>query len=996
MKPLITIRLNAGEPPVYLHAKQLRRCMIMLLHRLLVIIPFFICAYVSLGETRPVSYRHNVQNGLLSNEVYAIATDSSGHIWMATARGIVRFDGKNHVYYTTENGLTDNFIIKFFLSPHKRLWAFGADRTLYYLNNQFRFVPYRHAGKLTNILNKIHYNELCGIYFEQEEPCYFSTNQQGILQVIHDSISEIWPHKKGPVIMPRYGLLGYTTSQASGTGPFAPSKLSHTNPVKRPNCLIRKNKDVLLTIDNTLIVIRQQQVIYQTQFKGLILSVYEDAKEQLWISFYNGGIRKYLAHEAIQEKAGTFDFPHEKITGICEDFEGGYWFSTYSNGVIYVPGFHQQEVVIPPADGLNSSGIRVVTDDNKNLFAVTVEKELLQINASGVVNKTVITSKAQNSVCNEITYHAPSRNLYLCFSHGIYTANAKLQLSKDVIQGARGVIFSADHKHLYSFGGHTAYKIRIQDNQVIEKAYVSDAVTALYEDNTGTVWVGTEKGMAVFKANRVTPILRERINSRIARIKPLNTQQLVLATIGNGIYILGPGQTIVNIRTGNSAMQNMVNDVSIQHDTIWAATGDGIVAVTYHGNNSYRVQPLDNSFKEIKTIRFLNNFGYYLADNRLVLTKGKPGSASAPPPKIIADSITTSGQLIQHTTLSDLPYFTSNLTFHFHAITFRQAQHSFYQYRLMGIDTNWVKLSHNELTFETLPPGQYVLEVAAVTNNSQLPSNLLMIPFNIKPPFWMHWAFIITLLLVASGILFGIISILYKRRLKIYQEKEHYMRMEQQALSAQINPHFLFNALNSIQHMVLKETGIQAIKHLGQFSQMMRLSIEHARQKWVPVKDECKLLKTYLELEQLRFKDKFDVDIETSAEALMQHLMIPGMLIQPFVENAILHGISHLTQRKGIIVIRLNLKSGYLKCEVEDNGVGRQQAALHKSKYSNLHRSYGVKITCERLQILCAQLKQPYFYQVTDKLNDQQQVLGTKVNFHIPFKLNHEIDSNSY
>lgn len=944
-----------------------------------------------IGE--PIHQRMTVQNGLLSNEVYAITTDYSGHIWIATARGIVRYDGKNSVHFTTANGLTDNVIIKFFLSPKGSLWALGADKTLYVLNQTGQFIPYKYAKELAQILNNTHYSEVCGIYFEREMPKYLSTNQQGILQVSEGKISPLWPQKSGVMLMASYHLMGY---QHASKKPKATGLLmgSSKNLIKRPNCIKRKNGDILASIDQYLFIIRANKILYKVRFEGLILALTEDHKEHLWISFFNGGIKQFDSYRALlNQQAITTHFPNEVVTGICEDFEGGYWLSTYSNGVVYVPDFSVQEINLSAFPPYQTENIRAVTDNGKSLYVVTSTKKLLQLDVSGIKKQAQITSGSQTSVCNDISYNPYNHKLYLSFSHGIFTADTNLRLDTRVIQGSKGVCFSADQTHLYTFGGHTIYKIRAADNKVIEKVYVDEAITCVFEDEQKTVWVGTDKGLSVFNHNTVEPLLRNLIHTRISKIKALKTHHLIVSSIGQGLYIIQKDQRTTHVLTGKIPLQNMVNDMSVSNDTVWAATGNGIVGLTHSRDGQFMHVQLNDALKEVKTIRFGKHGGYYLADNKLILINSTSPSGNKVSPRLLLDSVSMHNQQLPTTRLHQLSYQENSLTFHFHAIAYLLAKNCLFRYQLSGADTTWQTITHPELTLEALAPGSYTLKLLALTPNAGGPSNTLMIHFTINPPYWLHWGVISGTLLLLCTCLYVVIRWLFNQRLQANIARERYLHMEQQALAAQINPHFIFNALNSIQHVVLQESGLKAVKYLGQFSTLMRLSITHSRQRWIVVEQELKLLRVYLELEQLRFKNRFTFEMTYLPSHQYPGACIPSLLIQPFVENAILHGVNHLSHNNGHINIQLFWLGNTLRCVVADNGIGRRQSAQLKSKYAGQNRSYGVKITCERLQILCKQQKQPYFYEVIDLHDGQQQQCGTKVIFNIPYKPEHETDS---
>jgi LytS/YehU family sensor histidine kinase len=182
---------------------------------------------------------------------------------------------------------------------------------------------------------------------------------------------------------------------------------------------------------------------------------------------------------------------------------------------------------------------------------------------------------------------------------------------------------------------------------------------------------------------------------------------------------------------------------------------------------------------------------------------------------------------------------------------------------------------------------------------------------------------------------------------------KRFAELELQALQAQMNPHFVFNALTAIQNFILQNDTEKAIHYLTKFSRLMRLFLESSREKYISLADEVQLLRLYTELEQVRFRDKFKVEFVID-QAVNQTVQIPSMLIQPFVENAINHGLVYLDENSGgLLQITFKKIENVLHCSIKDNGIGRQQAADMKQQLANKpYRSRGMEITTERIKTL--------------------------------------------
>ena len=213
--------------------------------------------------------------------------------------------------------------------------------------------------------------------------------------------------------------------------------------------------------------------------------------------------------------------------------------------------------------------------------------------------------------------------------------------------------------------------------------------------------------------------------------------------------------------------------------------------------------------------------------------------------------------------------------------------------------------------------------------------------------------------------------------------------LEMQALRAQMNPHFIFNCLSSINRFIFKNDNKVASDYLTRFSRLIRMVLMHSQKKLIPLEDELEMLRLYLDLERLRFKDAFDYSITTTNIVDAGAIFIPPLLLQPFCENAVWHGLMH-KEEKGHLKIIINELNGEekkaLHCIIEDDGIGRKKAAEFKSKSAENEKSMGLKITTERLALLNQENNFSTFYKIEDMLDENNEVAGTRVQLKIRHK----------
>jgi tetratricopeptide (TPR) repeat protein len=220
--------------------------------------------------------------------------------------------------------------------------------------------------------------------------------------------------------------------------------------------------------------------------------------------------------------------------------------------------------------------------------------------------------------------------------------------------------------------------------------------------------------------------------------------------------------------------------------------------------------------------------------------------------------------------------------------------------------------------------------------------------------------------------------------------------MEMQALRAQMNPHFIFNCLNSINCFILKSESRAASDYLTQFSRLIRLVLNNSKKAWIPLDDEIDMLRLYLDMEKLRFRDAFHYDLYCGEGVDPSSLFIPPLLLQPFVENAIWHGLMH-KKENGLVTISFMVEGDILHCTITDNGVGRSAAASAGSKSSQAHKSMGIQITRERLALINGELNdEKVVFNIEDIIDKSGRASGTKVNLSIRFQQNYEIREASF
>ncbi len=310
------------------------------------------------------------------------------------------------------------------------------------------------------------------------------------------------------------------------------------------------------------------------------------------------------------------------------------------------------------------------------------------------------------------------------------------------------------------------------------------------------------------------------------------------------------------------------------------------------------------------------------------------------------------------------------------------------QYRLEGEDENWNTLSaaSGQLSIYGLPSGTHMLEMRLQANNQI--SNVYRMMLNVNYPFWSKWWFIGALTIFVIGVTTLLSRAYNQRRSKNRQLQEQLAASQLTAMKAQMNPHFLYNVLNSIQGLIYANKKEEAADYLSKFSELMRLTLNFSDRQWHEISEEISALELYLQLEAGRFGSDFSYEVRFDAETRQQNPEVPSMLIQPYVENAIKHGLLHKQGPKRLSVdFSLNPQLKRIIITIEDNGIGRKQGTVLAEKRRK-HRSFATHSLNNRIEILNQLLQESVEIEIIDKQNDQSQATGTLVMIKLPFKNN--------
>lgn len=871
----------------------------------------------------------------------AIMEDEAGNLWISGKRGVYVLDRQRKNLYSRTNNPEhlpildiDNTFKKIYTDAYHQIWLAGRSAQLYNYDPATRQLYNYIFDKPTGQPN-------------WQKPVY----GDAIFDIISDKEKNTWmATEKGGVF--RYnGVL--------------------------------KTFDLKIIANNA-----DEKGFHYTYEANCFLS---DREGHLWIGTDRGVNILSLHNKTFRLLDDRIQFPNTKehlpateVTGIYQATNGnvyvGYWGQGFSRLTAdlnlvqnYIHDDGHPDITLPEERGLVWSfaelkdGTILVGQENGNLslFNPTTGKFIKHLSSPTLYEQTLLHLQVQNDTTVWIGLYKrglaswnPERNTFQAFNQITDSLKRPVSVMDIVPQGDTSLWLGTSSAGLMLFNTH-ARRISIRES-FSWNAHVYNNITCLLPYNDSTLLAGTDHGLWIY-------------NPRKHTYKPLLTN--------NKLF----DQWVLSMEEGGAG-------------EIWFTTQYGF----------YRYFPLenkletfiqgddiiDNARKVRRRIVKLKNGNLLVgaSDHFVTFDPQSLRVAPAPPDVTIVNlKVPDSVVLIQAALRDSVPvvlsYKQNFIGIEFKSLQYHQERIRYY-YQLEGVDENWV-LTDNILVakYTNLPPGNYVFKVRAVNTAGTFSNHISTLLLYIKPAFWQtSWFKLLCLLLAAS-----LVYLYFKLRISSIRKEakqreaiqQQIAQLEMKALRAQMNPHFIFNALNSIQTFMMKSETEQALSYLSRFAKLIRNVLDNSQLNNITVAQEVGVLENYMELEKLRFTDEFEYEIIVDP-ALDAHMVeVPTMIIQPFVENAIWHGLLH-EKSKGKLTITFQKVDDRIRCTIEDNGIGREKSAAMKRLNKPRHQSRGLQITRDRLSLYNSRFNVDASFDIEDLTDEEGKATGTRVNLWFP------------
>ncbi|MCB0762910.1 MAG: histidine kinase, partial [Flavobacteriales bacterium] len=750
--------------------------------------------------------------------------------------------------------------------------------------------------------------------------------------------------------------------------------------------MVDSNNHVWVSSIHGISRLTDSRIVNYSSLSGLpvddIRTTFEDDEGNIWIGSQGAGLIKFVGDhfETLTVNDGLCS---NAIMSVTQDTTGAYWFASYDNGICQMVNGRIIPHDLDAFTGNNKRFWTSVCDAAGDLWFGSSNNlvrygngEFESFDESAGLPGAKILCLHQGLDSTLWIGTTTGLAIHQASNPGIFTELAELSgvRVRGIAGDAEGNTWLATKNGVWHFDGTTWI------NYTVDHGLPDNSTYCVGIDGLGRAWVGTGQGLAFWEDGhwqRTNPGADEG-SSAINFIQRVDDDMWV--GTNNGIY-----RTHISRLTHSNAFrwdhyttddglmgrETNLNAVFLDHrNAMWFGTTAGVVKV----DMNHGVRSPDN----IKPRLYVTHLAINLKepDWKNLGFDAKPVGA---PSEV------------------EVSHKGNHFTFYFDGISLTYPDDVHYQFMLEGFDKDWQPITTaNFANYANLPFESFVFRVRAVGKGGTM-SDPVAIAINIRPPFWRSWWFMVLCALSAIGL----VALIYQRRKKelitrLEKEKFEYrskmLLLEQQTLNSSMNRHFIFNALNSIQYYINRQDRLAANKYLSAFAKLIRKNLDSSQVNLTSLRDEVERLELYLGLEHMRFQDKFSYRIDVDEDVDVDGLKVPAMLLQPFLENSIWHGILP-KEEPGEIRIHISRSNGSLEFTITDNGIGIE-TSLKNKQVSGSHISQGMSITSGRIDLLNkmsgerVELLGPY-----EIRGEEGLVKGTEVKIILPVNF-HEIYVN--
>lgn len=958
----------------------------------------------------PFTIHITEENGLNDNEIYCLFQDTSRYLWIGGNNGLFKYNGRTFNSYTSSDQVATQ-ITDFRQDKWGRIWCHDFTNHIYYIENE----------KL--------------IHFKKYKP----TSNGSFPTIYIDSKNRLWT-MDGNLF-----TIFQLDQDISQTKEIKTLSFSHAREIEElngkfytftlGNCVEFSNdftikllkingsiSDVNLYTLSRFFKIGTTDYFFNSSSKLIFKKIGNEFFEvkKLSISddiinfeFINSRIlvltRKgcYLLDENFDVESHILDeYP---ISDVIKDHEGGYWFSSLSSGIFFVPNI-DIKVYTFEENNLKST-FNIIEQNGNTIYLGTFKGDLFEF-SNNKLNRIF-----KNDVEKEVSFIETNP-----YTGEIFFGNDKLLVYNPQTRKTKQLGDNPNLKHIQFYDATSFFTadpigitfIKLNDSKLekpplefpFQKKFIGTYTfgkpvglflsrsTWLYFNKAHKyIIASTKNGLIEIRKEGIKPILYK--NQPLICGKPFASGDSIwIPSLNNGLllYINGTIQTPSGILSNIS--QTRLTRAFFSNQKLLVLHDKGLFVFDLKTNKSLNFGKESGLFNnQISGIRAIGNRVFLSTNKGLFTFNIAQTENQLAQPELFVTSATSTGKISRIGDQIILKNAT-DLTLSMDVVSFKFSEGLNLFYRFPESDSAWIRLPGNqtEVDFSALPFGEYPIEIKGSNKLSHLETNIIRLNVSIVAPFYRTIWFQILLVLTIMASLVYLFQARARRNARINRELLEKERINKElkssmlaSIKSQMNPHFIFNALNTIQGYVLSNDRIQANFYIGKFSDLMRKILNMSTKDVVDLEDEIESLKLYLDLEKMRFDQALEYELVVPDDDDLLEMKIPSMIIQPFVENAIKHGLLHKQGLKKLTVVFEKAESDLLKVVITDNGIGRKAAEAIKNRTIHASKSFSSDANKRRLELL-NESRGAHIGLTINDLFENGRACGTEVILNIPME----------
>lgn len=933
-----------------------------------------ICLLIQVAQAQDPTYYTIGENELNETDIYSILESNNGNIFIAGSDGLYRYSSGKIVHYPLANNQKGSALFFLVEDTYGNIFCNNLKGQVFKVGQEnlhlYHEILPKNIGELPYLLT-----DKTGNLFIISKCIEVHNKGQRVNQITnYNSASKNWDsnvvirNKNKYYIYPdsSYWYTSYINTENSF---FYQNLISHLKQGQEKQSYHVQSGESDFSVDN--------------RFSNTPIE-----KEIVWSKRNSTGIQTSSIYNSTLNYKNKL-FEDIFVSTIAKGKSGLIYLGSFKQGIRVIPNYNILELSNPFP---NRSIIDFDINNSEEIYCHIRGQGLIYFNA-----KSSKVSVVDEHYGNQNVFVLPRQNLHLSDQHReVFTQKVdylnKLGGVKNInIMDNKDAIFASSlGLFIVNNSGHNYNKewIRQGEGKVYKNSIINERCLDV-TNSKKTIYVASHSNLWRIINDEYEEI-KYKNKSILANSIAVEENKLYIGSSSHGVLVLSNNKTSLLFNKELGLADNNVEKLVLKDQYLFVLNKNFLQCINLKNNN---IIPLN---KSEGIIGYINNFHvigkhiYILTDNTRIIKYPidnipKYGSDI----DFVIDSILVNGTKQDLSKPIKLAYYENNIVCHYHLVNDAYREQTNIKYQLIGFDNKYTlsPATTNEIRYKNLSPGNYTFNIKAQYGNTS--STYYEYPIRISYPFWKRWWFILIFTTLS------VLLILKYFRVRLSKQKREAQKVLLQkqtetdliqakltALRSQMNPHFIFNALNSIQNLILQADTTRSYDYIVLFSKLVRSTLNYSETEYISIDDEVDFLDIYLQLEKLRFNDDFQYTINNLCDEMVY---APPLIIQPFVENALLHG---LLSKKGIkrLNITFEINNEQLLCTIEDNGIGRKKSKEIQKRQGKKRKSFALNAIQKRLDILQKQHVYKVGYSFIDLHNDQGMPTGTKVVICLPYQ----------